>query len=149
MKMTPYRRGSKIARSVLSVALLAVLATFGAAHAANVTVISYDGPGEGFNDPTPIAPVGGNPGTTIGAQRFNAFQHAANIWGALIDSPVVIRVGARFDPLSCSASSAVLGSAGPTNAVRDFAGAPVANTWFAIALGNSLFGSDLIPGQDD
>ena len=25
----------------------------------------------------------------------------------------------------------------------------MANTWFAIALGNSLFGSDLIPGQDD
>jgi len=134
---------------VLASTLLAVLAAFGAAHAANVTVITYDGPGEGFNDPTPIAPVGGNPGTTIGAQRFNAFQHAANIWGALIDSAVVIRVGARFDPLTCSASSAVLGSAGPTNAVRDFAGTPVANTWFAVALGNSLFGSDLTPGNDD
>src|SRR5262245_1208860 len=149
MKTTTLGIRSRVARSVLGAALLAVLAAFDAAHAANVTVISYDGAGEGFNDPTPIAPVGGNPGTTIGAQRFNAFQHAADIWGALIDSPVVIRVGARFDPLSCSASSAVLGSAGPTNAVRDFAGAPVANTWFAVALGNSLFGSDLIPNTDD
>ena len=149
MKTTKRPLRSKAVRAVLGVALLAVLGAFGVAHGANVTVISYDGPGEGFNDPTPIAPVGGNPGATIGAQRFNAFQHAANIWGALIDSPVVIRIGARFDPLSCSANSAVLGSAGPTNAVRDFAGAPVANTWFPVALGNSLFGSDLIPGQDD
>src|SRR5262245_797595 len=107
--MTTHRI-SRVARSVLGGALLAVLAAFGAAHAANVTVISYDGPGEGFNDPTPLAPVGGNPGTTIGAQRLNAFQHAANIWGTLIDSPVVIRVGARFDALSCSANSAILGS---------------------------------------
>ena len=149
MKTTKSARRSRAARFALGAVLLAVLGAFGVAHGANVTVISYDGAGEGFNDPTPIAAVGGNPGTTIGAQRFNAFQHAANIWGALIDSPVVIRVGARFDPLSCSPTSAVLGSAGPTNAVRDFAGAPVANTWFAIALGNSLFGSDLIPGQDD
>src|SRR5215831_1563750 len=129
MKMTKNIR-TRARRSVLGVALLAVLAGVGAAHAASVMVISHDGSGEGFNDPTPIAPVGGNPGTTIGAQRFNAFQHAANIWGA------------RFDLLSCSATSAVLGSAGPTNAVRDFDGAPVANTWFAMALGNSLFGSD-------
>src|SRR5262245_33140423 len=139
MKTLPSPLGSRTFRAVLGGALLAaVLAAFGAAHGATVTVISYDGTGEGFNDPTPIAPVGGNPGTTIGAQRMNAFQHAANIWGSLIDSPIVIRVGARFDPLSCSATSAVLGSAGPTNAVRDFAGAPVANTWFAVALGNSL-----------
>ena len=149
MKMAKHELGSKLARSVLGGTLLAVLATFGAAHAANVTVISYDAPGEGFNDPTPIAPVGGNSGTTIGAQRFNAFQYAANLWGALIDSPVLIRVGARFDHLACNSTSAVLGSAGPTNAVRDFAGAPVANTWFAVALGNSLFGGDLIPGNDD
>ena len=28
----------------------------------------------GFNDPTPVAPVGGNPGTTLGQQRFNVYQ---------------------------------------------------------------------------
>src|ERR1700693_2346171 len=82
-------------------------------HAATLTVLNNDGPGEGFNDPTPKAPGGGNPGTTLGAQRLIAFQHAADIWGGLLSSSVTIRVGATFDALSCSASSAVLGSAGP------------------------------------
>src|SRR5262245_66578981 len=76
MKTTTLGIRSRVARAVLGAALLAVLGAFDAAHAASVTVISYDGAGEGFNDPTPIAPVGGNPGTTIGAQRFNAFQYA-------------------------------------------------------------------------
>ena len=38
-----------------------------ASHAfagARVVVINVDGPGEGFNDPTAAAPVGGNVGTT-------------------------------------------------------------------------------------
>ena len=43
-------------------------------------------PGEGFNDPTPAAPVGGNTGTTLGQQRLIAFQHAADIWGAELDT---------------------------------------------------------------
>ena len=80
---------------------------------AMITVVNLDGPDEGFNDPTMAAPVGGNPGTTIGQQRLIAFQHAANIWVSLITSPVEIRVEAKFDPLSCSTNSAVLGSAGP------------------------------------
>lgn len=110
---------------------------------ATFTIINLDGPGEGFNDPTPAAPVGGNSGTTIGQQRLNAFQHAADIWGNLITSPVVIRVDAQFDPLSCTATSAVLGSAGPNTVHRDFAGAPVTNTWYVQAQANSLFGGDL------
>ncbi len=128
---------------------LVVLGASAVAHGATVTVISYDGPGEGFNDPTPVVPVGGNPGTTRGAQRLNAFQHAASIWGALLDSPVAIRVGAQFDPLTCTATSAVLGSAGPVSVIRDFVGAPLAGTWFAVALANSIFGTDLIPQNDD
>lgn|SRR5215510_4465931 len=76
MKTTKRALRSRFARAMLSALLLAVLGASGAASAANVTVISYDAAGEGFNDPTPSAPVGGNPGTTIGAQRFNAFQYA-------------------------------------------------------------------------
>ena len=133
-----------------------VLAFFGAALvapqptlAATVTVVNNDGPGEGFNDPTVVAPVGGNSGTTRGGQRLIAFQHAADIWGGLIASAVPIRVGAKFDPLTCSATSAILGSAAPSNGVRDFAGAPVAATYYPIALANALHGSDIDPGADD
>src|SRR5687767_11531911 len=51
-------------------------------------------PPEGFNDPTVVAPVGGNPGTTLGEQRLLAFQHAANIWAQTLDSGVEIRIEA-------------------------------------------------------
>jgi hypothetical protein len=118
-------------------------------QAATLTVVNNDGPGEGFNDPTPKAPVGGNNGTTLGAQRLIAFQHAADIWGGLIASAVTIRVGATFDPLSCNASSAVLGSAGAASVFRDFAGALAAATWYPGALANALNGSDLDPGGVD
>src|SRR5882672_3769119 len=79
---------------------------------ATVTVINLDGPGEGFNDPSPADPAstaGGNSGTTLGEQRLIAFQRAANIWGSFLSSPVEIRIDANFDPLSCTNVSAVLG----------------------------------------
>ncbi len=128
--------------------LLAILATFGvvaaaSATAATITIVNTDGAGEGFNDPTVVAPVGGNPGTTLGAQRLNVFQHAADIWGALLPSTVAIQVNAKFDPLSCTATSGVLGSAGPTTVYRDFSGAPVAGHWYHVALANKLNGTDL------
>ena len=135
---------------VLALALLGMAAVAcPIVHAATFVVINNDGAGEGFNDPTPAAPVGGNTGTTVGAQRLIAFQHAANIWGARISSSVPIRVRAQFNPLSCTATSGTLGSAGPINAFRDFAGAPVAGTWFPIALANALNGTDLDPSADD
>jgi len=117
--------------------------------AATITVVNLDGPNEGFNDPTPVAPVGGNTGTTRGAQRLMAFQFAANIWGSILTSPVEIRVGANFDPLSCNANSAVLGQAGPNTVHRDFTGAPRPNTWYVQALANKLAGVDLDPSTND
>ncbi len=118
--------------------------------AATVIVVNNDGAGEGFNDATAAVAVGGNTGTTIGAQRLIAFQHAANIWGGLLASAVPIRVGAQFNPLTCSDFSAILGSAGPNNgAYRNFTGAPVAATWYPVALANALHGSDLDPSGDD
>jgi FG-GAP-like repeat len=119
------------------------------ARAATFTVINTDSPGVGFNDTTPAAPVGGNTGTTIGQQRLIAFQFAANIWSALVASSVTIQVSASFAPLTCSSTSAVLGSAGPFTSLRDFTGAPVAGTWYAVALANALNGSDLDPTNPD
>ncbi len=106
-----------------------------------INIINMDGTGEGFNDPTPKAPIGGNPGTTLGEQRLIAFQYAADLWGALIDSPVEIRVEANFDPLECSSDSAVLGSAGPRSVFSNVSGEPIANTWYVSALANKLAGS--------
>jgi len=119
------------------------------ADAATLIVVNNDGPGEGFNDPAVRAPVGGNPGTTLGQQRLIAFQQAADIWGGLLSSPVTIRIGATFDPLSCNATGAVVGQAGPNGVFRDFTGALVPNTWYPGALANAQHGSDLDAGDDD
>jgi hypothetical protein len=128
----------------------------GAAHflhaAATITVVNLDSPGEGFNDasaPDPDSTNGGNTGATLGAQRLNAFQFAANLWGGLVTSSVPISVGAQFDPLDCDSESATLGGAGATTVHRNFAGALRANTWYPQALANSLAGTDLDPTRDD
>ena len=83
------------------------------ARAATFVIINNDAPGQGLNDPAPATPVGGNTGTSLGAQRLIAFQYAANLWGTRLSSSVTIQVGATFTPLACSDTSAVLGSAGP------------------------------------
>ena len=114
----------------------------GAQAAATITIVNMNAAGEGFNDATAAAPVGGNAGTTLGQQRLIAFQHAADIWGATLTSNVNIRVGASFVPLSCTANSAVLGSAGANDIFSDFPGAPKAATWYPSALASKLAGAD-------
>ena len=54
----------------------------------DLEIVVVDAPGEGFNDPTPAAPVGGNTGTTRGQQRLKAFEYAASIWSARLRSAV-------------------------------------------------------------
>jgi hypothetical protein len=46
-------------------------------------------------------------------------------------------------------TSAVLGSAGPIEAYQNFPNAPVANTWYHVALANKLAGADLNAGAND
>jgi hypothetical protein len=112
---------------------------------ANIVILVNDGPGEGFNDPTPAAPVGGNPGATLGAQRLYAFQYAANVWGATLDSPETIYIVAAFDPLAPN----VLGSAGAWDVFSDFTpsgnfpGPEFAQTWYGSALADKRAGHDL------
>lgn len=129
-------------RGIARQALLAcALAAFGAAQAASTIIISNRDPaGVGFNDPTPVAPVGGNPGTTLGQQRLNVYQYVANLWAAALDSPVPITVSAGWEALSCTATSATLGSAGAWNVWSDFPNAPKPNTWYPQALANKLAG---------
>ena len=112
--MTP-----SIAR-LLPLALTGAILAMPAPAAANAhfTIVIIDGPNEGFNDPTPAAPVGGNPGLTKGQQRLIAFQFAADLWGAALDSNVEItirRASIRWRP-TCSAPLA-LGSASATSTI--------------------------------
>lgn len=132
------------AKLLAGVALATACAVTGSAQAAaTITIINANAPGVGFNDPTAVAPVGGNPGTTLGAQRLFAFTYAANLWAANIDSPIEIRIQASFEPLSCTASAAVLGSAGTADIFANFTGAPKPNTWYPSALASKLANADL------
>jgi hypothetical protein len=111
--------------------------------AATIIIVNGNAAGVGFNDTTLVAPVGGNPGTTLGQQRLNAFQFVANKWGSELNSDVAIWVLATFEPLSCTATSAVLGSAGAVQVFRDFGVGEVPGHWYARALANKLVGEDL------
>ncbi len=138
---------NRFLKTCLAVATGALLlAGAGAANAATITIVNADGAGEGFNDATPVSPIGGNTGTTKGQQRLIAFQFAADVWGALLPSNVEIRITASFDPLTCTTTTAVLGSAGPRTYAADFANAPVSATWYPAALANKLANTDLNPG---
>ena len=127
-------------RARIGIAFALALGAFPLA-AADIQIVVSDGAGVGFNDPTPAAPVGGNTGTTIGAQRLIVFQEAARIWGALLPSNVTIKVDSGFQKLDCGANSAVLGSTGATTVHSNFAGAPVANTWYNKAEADKLSGT--------
>lgn len=135
--------------ALLALAAASALAAPGLARAAHVVIVNADPPGVGFNDPTPVAPLATNPATTKGAQALNVFQRAADLWGAALDSNVEIRVYATFVKLTCTATTATLGSAGALFAESDFPGAPYPGTWYPIALANKLAGEDLVPAEDD
>lgn len=121
--------------------------------ATTIRIQNADNVNLGFNDPTPAIPIGGNPGTTLGEQRLNAFRHAASIWEKLIDSPVEIQIYATFAPIRdsgpCTATSAILGAAGAWEKVADFENAPQSGVVYPIALANKFAGRDLRLGEPD
>jgi hypothetical protein len=128
-------------------ALVGALAAAPLAASARITIVNANQAGVGFNDTTAAAPVGGNTGTTLGSQRLNAFQRAAELWGALLDSDVEIRIKATFEPLECTATTGTLGAAGPANSLLDFESAPLPGTWYPVALANKIAGRDLLPAS--
>lgn len=139
-------------RNRLFIALMAlglIGATSLSAQAADIKIVNQDaGTGQGLDDHTPATPVGLNPGTTRGEQALIVFQFAANLWGSVLQSDVPIVNTVTFQPLSCTATSGVLGSSG-TNYIFSFnPGATLpegalADTWYHSALADALAGTDL------
>lgn len=130
-------------KSLLAVGLaIAGISGFvGTASAAKVTLLNIDQAGVGLNETTATAPAGGNPGRTVGDQRRIAYQFAMDAWGAVLESPVEIKVYASFQPLACTTDSGVLGSAG-ANWIYLLADGGVTRIYPA-ALADSLIGQDL------
>lgn len=132
----------------LAVAVFAI-ASQSVKAAATIVIQNGDPAGVGFNDTTPVSPVGNNTGTTLGQQRLNAFQYAANLWGATLNSSVPITIRATWEALTCSTEGATLGSAGTTGIFANFPNAPQTNTWYSAALANALAGTDLDPSTPE
>jgi len=137
---------TKLSRLCVALAAAAGLTAAVSAQAAvTIQIINGDPPNVGFNDPTPVAAVGGNAGTTLGQQRLNVYNAVAAKWGATLTSSVPIVVYATNEPLDCDETSGVLGSAGPAFVFKNFDGAPFKKTWYVSALANKLSGVDLQP----
>jgi hypothetical protein len=122
---------------------------------ATITIINSNYPGEGFNDPTPAAPIGGNAGTTIGQQRMIAFQHAASIWSSNLASnvPIVISAAFRSTHLHADFGNSGLGQAEHNRRQLpgewQLSGAEFADTWYTSALANKRIGFRVYgPGDD-
>ncbi len=87
-----------------------------------------------------------NPSTCKGtvspwpAEAQTAFNYAVNIWQTLLTPSQTIVVYACW---RSDLETGVLGLAGPADFYRDFTGAPMAGTWYPIALANELAGGDL------
>ncbi|MBV8157955.1 MAG: serine protease, partial [Dyella sp.] len=135
---------TKLFKALLLLGVSSIAVT--AAHAGEIRIINQDvGTNQGLDDHTPAMPLGGNPGTTRGQQALIVFQFAADLWGAVLQSDVPVINTATFTPLTCDATSGVLGSSG-TNYIFSFnAPAPagaVPNVWYHSALTDALGGTD-------
>ena len=119
------------------------------AFAATIIVNNVDAPNVGFNDPTPAAPVGGNGGTTVGAQRLIAYQKALELWGKTLASNATIVVQGSFARISCTATGGTLAQAGAIQIFANFPNAPLDYHWYGVALANAIAGADLTPGPLD
>ena len=140
-----------IMRRVVAVLLLAGLAS--GASAADFTIRNLDaGSGAGLSDTHRVAPVDGNTGTTLGAQRRIALRYAVRIVTSRLVSPVPIRIDARVDSdhpdLVCTRNSATLGIGGATNYTANFPGAPRRDVVYPLALANAFAGRRLAQGAD-
>ena len=136
-------------RTSIVVLLLALVGMPISVMATTITLNNSDDANEGLNDPTPSLPVGGNIGNTAGQQRVIVFEYAAALVASVINSTVPIRIEAKFDPLTCDATSGILGLAGPNGFHQNFLGTPLINTFYSQAQANSLSGADLNPSTDD
>lgn len=130
---------NKFNKRLLAAAL--ALAFCGSSQAADLKLENADAAGVGLNDPTPAAPVGGNTATTIGAQRQRVYQYAMALWGNVLGSNGPVLVRASFPALTCTATSAVLGSAGALWVAND------SSRYYHGSLANALSNADLYPGS--
>jgi len=78
------------------------------------------------------------------SEAIIAFNHAVDIWSVTISSNVTLRIDATWENLG----SGALAQAAPTNLQQNFPNAPLADTYYAVALANAIAGEDLSEQSD-
>lgn len=101
-----------------------------------------------WNDPTPATPIGGNPGTTLGAQRQNALHYAAQQLQQQLQIQIPITVHACGAHLGGDNNSAILAHASPLTFLFDDPQFPLnplpkKYTWYPATAAVRLAGTDL------
>jgi hypothetical protein len=143
------------AAALAAVTLAPCLGLVSPARAAVLSRSLDDSAGSGFFDATPAAPVGGNPGTTVGQQRINVLDRALEVFARRLQSTQTIRVFVSFsgDGLTCTATAAVLGGAAADHGLRYSGPAgnphPRPGVVYHAALFDRLAGDDGAPGRPD
>lgn len=137
-------------RSLLFVGLglLACLCPTKASARADFVIHELD---DGLQNPRPVRPVGGNTGTTLGAQRRQVIERALSAWGAQLESNVPIVVAVQFvEEEGCSTGRTMLAAAGPSGWAEIPGAAPSARrVFYPNPLANRLAGKDLDPNEAD
>jgi|GEM_PF-643813 hypothetical protein len=101
-----------------------------------------------WTDSTPATPVGGNPGTTLGAQRQNALTYAAQQLQQQLQIPIPITVHACGAHLGGDNDSAILAHASPLTFLYDAPQYPLnmlpkKYTWYPATAAVRLSGTSL------
>lgn len=93
-----------------------------------------------WSNPASRAPVNGNPGSTLGAQRQAAIIEAVRLIRSAIKSDLPVRLQACWSNLG-TGNSITLAQAGPRTLLADEPWLPMANTWYSIAAATKLGGA--------
>ena len=117
---------------------------------ASVLIITNtDANNQGFNDPAPFTPIGGNNAITLGEARLVAFQYAADKVVSILSGDHVITADISMPSLGGNSTQATLGEAGATAYVYNFTHAPEVDILYPIALANKFFGQDIDSSKAD
>jgi hypothetical protein len=122
-----------------NLALIIALALAGPVQSGVIEIEYIDSFGFGFRDNSSVSPVPGNPATTLGAQRRNVMEAAADIWASRLDAAISVRARANFDDLQCG-DDTTLGLGGTTGLARNFFNAPLPGVNYPLSLATALSG---------
>lgn len=123
--------------------LLFIIFTSPILASSTITITNGDATNSGFNDQSAITPAGGNKATTLGQARLNAIQYAVNQLSIRLNSTVNIDVFAFFQALGGTPTRTALAGATASDYKVNFTGAPIANTYYHVALAEKISGKNL------